>query len=318
MFPAMKAVRCIENQARVVAVPAPTGDGVRVKVVSAGICGSDLHLIAMWPLEATLGHEFAGVLSDGTAVAVEPLDPCWQCDPCRNGDYHRCVRGAAMVIGVGLDGGMAEECLVPESAIVPLPAGLTPRDACRVEPLAVAVHGLRRGDVRTTDNVAIVGGGAIGLCAVAAARAIGARVDLGARHDAQHAAGNQIGAGVLADGASSLYDVVVDAAGTAESLQQCINLAKPGARMILLATYWGGMQIPGFDLCMKEINVIPSAQYNRLGPSRDVDVAATILATNPNIARSLITHRFPLDAAAEAFAVAADRRAGAIKVVLEP
>ena len=88
--------------------------------------------------------------------------------------------------------------------------------------------------------------------------------------------------------------------------------------MILLATYWGGMQIPGFDLCMKEVNVIPSAQYNRQGPSRDVDVAATILATTPIVAQSLITHRFPLDAAAQAFAVAADRSAGAIKVVLEP
>jgi 2-desacetyl-2-hydroxyethyl bacteriochlorophyllide A dehydrogenase len=314
----MKAVRCIDHQAQVVMVPAPTGDGVRVKVASAGICGSDLHLISMWPLEATLGHEFAGFLSDGTAVAVEPLDPCWECDPCRNGDYHRCVRGAAMVIGVGLDGGMAEECVVPASSIVALPAGLSPRDACLVEPLAVAVHGIRRGDLRTSERVAIVGGGAIGLCAVAAARAVGARVDLAARHDAQRTAGQRLGAGTIADDASSTYDVVIDAAGTTESLQQCIHLAKPGARMILLATYWGGMQIPGFDLCMKEVNVIPSAQYNRQGPSRDVDVAATILATTPIVAQSLITHRFPLDAAAQAFAVAADRSAGAIKVVLEP
>jgi 2-desacetyl-2-hydroxyethyl bacteriochlorophyllide A dehydrogenase len=314
----MKAVRCVDNQARIVAVPAPTGVGVRVKVASAGICGSDLHLIAMWPLEATLGHEFAGYLSDGTPVAVEPLDPCWACDPCRNGDYHRCLRGAAMVIGVGIDGGMAEECIVPESSIVSLPAGLSPRDACLVEPLAVAVHGVRRGNVRTAERVAIVGGGAIGLCGVAAVRAIGAPVDLVARHDAQRAAGDQLGAGIVGDDAASAYDVVIDAAGTTESLQQCIHLAKPGARMILLATYWGGMQLPGFDLCMKEIDVIPAAQYNRQGPSRDVDVAATILATNPLVARSLITHRFPLDAAAEAFAVAADRQAGAIKVVLEP
>ena len=314
----MKAVRCVNNQARIVAVPAPTGEGVRVKIASAGICGSDLHLIAMWPLEATLGHEFAGYLSDGTPVAVEPLDPCWACEACRNGDYHRCVRGAAMVIGVGIDGGMAEECIVPESSIVSLPAGLSPRDACLVEPLAVAVHGVRRGDVRVADRVAIVGGGAIGLCGVAAARAIGAQTDLVARHDAQRAAGSALGAGSVAEDVSSAYDVVIDAAGTTESLQQCIHLAKPGARMILLATYWGGMQLPGFDLCMKEINIVPAAQYNRQGPSRDVDVAATILATNPLIARSLITHRFPLDAAAEAFAVAADRQAGAIKVVLEP
>jgi 2-desacetyl-2-hydroxyethyl bacteriochlorophyllide A dehydrogenase len=314
----MKAVRCVEQRAQVVTVPAPAGEGVRVKVASAGICGSDLHLVAMWPLEATLGHEFAGYLSDGTAVAVEPLDPCWVCDPCRNGDYHRCVRGAAMVLGVGLDGGMAEECLVPESSIVALPTGLSPRDACLVEPLAVAVHGVRRGDVRPTERVAIVGGGAIGLCAVAAARAVGAPVDLVARHDAQRAAGDRLGASPVTDGSASAYDVVVDAAGTTESLQQCIDLAKPGARMILLATYWAGMQLPGFEVCMKEVNIIPAAQYNRLGPSRDVDVAAAILAANPAIPQSLITHRFPLEAAADAFATAADRRAGAIKVVLEP
>ena len=69
-----------------------------------------------------------------------------------------------MVIGVGIDGGMAEECIVPESSIVALPSGLSPRDACLVEPLAVAVHGIRRGDVRAAEQVAIVGGGAIGLC----------------------------------------------------------------------------------------------------------------------------------------------------------
>jgi threonine dehydrogenase-like Zn-dependent dehydrogenase len=58
--------------------------------------------------------------------------------------------------------------------------------------------------------------------------------------------------------------------------------------------------------------------YRRSGPSRDVDVAAAILAADPGIARTLVTHRFPLDAAGEAFAVARDRAAGAIKVVLEP
>jgi 2-desacetyl-2-hydroxyethyl bacteriochlorophyllide A dehydrogenase len=314
----MRAVRCVDNRAQVVDVPAPSGDGVRVKVASAGICGSDLHLLAMWPLQATLGHEFAGFLDDGTAVAVEPLDPCWQCDPCRNGDYHRCVRGAAMVIGVGIDGGMADECLVPSSAIVALPSGLSPRDACLVEPMAVAVHGVRRGGVHTSERVAIVGGGAIGLCGVAAVQATGARVDLAARHDAQREAGARLGARPVDEQAAGTYDVVVDAAGNTESLQQCIDLAKPGARLILLATYWQGMQLPGFEVCMKEVTIIPAAQYNRAGPSRDVDVAATILATQPVIAQSLITHRFPLDAAADAFATAADRKAGAIKVVLEP
>jgi threonine dehydrogenase-like Zn-dependent dehydrogenase len=150
-----------------------------------------------------------------------------------------------MVIGVGLDGGMAEQCVIPESAIVALPSGLAPRDACLVEPMAVAVHGIRRGGVHATEQVAIVGGGAIGLCGVAAALAVGATVDLVARHDAQRAAGARLGAGAVGDDSANRYDVVIDAAGTTEALQQCIELAKPGARLILLATYWSGLQLRG-------------------------------------------------------------------------
>ncbi len=69
---------------------------------------------------------------------------------------------------------------------------------------------------------------------------------------------------------------------------------------------------------MKEIDVVPASMYARHGVARDIDVAAGILAAHPEIGESLITHRFPLDAAGEAFRVAGERAAGAIKVVLEP
>lgn len=311
----MRAVRAKDHRVEIVEVPPPAGEGVRVKVAAAGICGSDLHLLAMWPLQATLGHEFAGFLPDGTPVAVEPLAPCGTCAQCVGGEYHRCVQGPAITIGVGRDGGMADECLVPESSLVRLPAGLPVGDACLVEPLAVAVHGLRRGRVGPSDRVAVVGGGAIGLSAVAALGAVGASVEIEARHEHQRAAAERLGASAVGDGG---YDVVIDAAGTSSSLERCVRLAGPGARMILLGTYWDGMQLNGLELCMKEIDIIPSAMYNRTGPSRDVDTAAAVLASNPEIARSIVTHRFPLDAAGEAFAVAADRASGAIKVVLEP
>jgi threonine dehydrogenase-like Zn-dependent dehydrogenase len=87
----------------------------------------------------------------------------------------------------------------------------------------------------------------------------------------------------------------------------------------MLATYWDGdLVIPSLGVGMKEVSLVPSSMYGRVGPSRDIDVAATLLATRPEIVDAIITHRFPLDAAAEAFAVARDRSAGAIKVVLEP
>ena len=92
----------------------------------------------------------------------------------------------------------------------------------------------------------------------------------------------------------------------------------PGGKLILLASYWDGLALPGIPLCLNEIDVHPSSLYGRVGDSRDFDVAARILAENPEIARSLITHRLPLDAAAEAFRIAGDRSAGAIKVVLQP
>jgi threonine dehydrogenase-like Zn-dependent dehydrogenase len=298
----------------VVETPAPTGEGVRVRIGSAGICGSDLHLLA-WSLPVVMGHEMAGVLDDGTPVAVEPIAPCGTCGPCLAGETQRCVTGPAMVQGVGRDGGMADEVVVPASALSRLAAGVSVRDACLVEPIAVAVHGIRRGGVVASDRVAVIGGGSIGQCALVAAQAVGARVDLAARHDRQRAVGERLGAGTV----EGDYDVVVEAAGTASAIADAVERCRPGGRIVLLGSYWDGdVPIPGQTIAMKEITLVPASMYGRVGPSRDFDVAATIFAARPEVADAIITHRFPLDAAAEAFEVAADRAAGAIKVVLEP
>jgi threonine dehydrogenase-like Zn-dependent dehydrogenase len=309
----MRAVRAVDGAASVVDAPAPAGDGVRVKVASAGICGSDLHLLA-WSLPVVMGHEMAGTLADGRAVAVEPIAPCWSCPACHVGDYNRCAIGPAMVLGVGRDGGMADECVVPATAIVPLPSGVSAADGCLVEPLAVAVHGVRRVRVAAGDRVAVVGGGSIGQTALVAAQAVGAQVDLEARHDRQRDAAARLGAGPVSDG----YDVVVEAAGTAEALARAVELCRPGGRVLVLGTYWApGVELPR-AVCLQEIDLIPASMYSRSGPSRDIDVAAAVLSSRPELADTLITHRFPLDAAVEAFAAARDRAAGAIKVVLEP
>jgi len=296
-------------------VDPPSADAVSVRVVSAGICGSDLHLVAgAFPVKGTLGHEFAGVLPDGRPVAIEPLAACGHCEFCLAGDYNLCRRGPSILLGLERDGGMADRVAVPPGSIVPLPSGLEPRDACLVEPLAVAVHGMRLAGLRGAQRVAIVGAGTIGLCAVAAALAGGAQVGLLARHEAQREAGRRLGAGEI-DGE---YPLVVDAAGTRSALERAVSLCRPGGTLLLLASYWDGLELPGFAVALKEIRVVPASMYARDGTARDVDVAAALLATRPAVAETLITHRFPLDAASEAFAVAADRASGAIKVVLEP
>ena len=311
----MRAVRCPDGIPTVVEVPAPSGEGVVVEVASAGICGSDLHLLDLG-LTATFGHEIAGRLPDGKPVAVEPLAPCRACAPCRAGDYHQCALGPAIVFGVGRDGGMADKVLAPVSSITPLPGGIDPNDACLVEPLAVAVHGVRRGGVGGTDRVAVIGGGTIGLMALVAAQHCGAEVDLAARHDRQREAAERLGAGeVDGDG----YDLVIEAAGSASALADAVNRCRPGGTVVLLGSYWDGtVEMPGLSITMKEVTLIPSVMYNRVGPSRDFDTAAAVLAARPELPAAVITHRFPLDAAGDAFTTARDRRSGAIKVVLEP
>jgi 2-desacetyl-2-hydroxyethyl bacteriochlorophyllide A dehydrogenase len=267
----------------------------------------------------TLGHEIAGVTENGTPVAIEPLAPCSRCDPCRRGDEHLCAVGSAMLFGVGLDGGMADRIVVPERCLVPLPAGVAVRDASLVEPLAVVVHSLRRSAARPDQRVVVIGGGTIGLCAVAAARARGCDVALVARHDAQRAAGERLGATAITDtAADGGYDIVIEAAGSESALRQAVGLARPGGTVVIPGVYWGPVAMPGLAMCLKEVSLCPTALYSRTATGRDIDAAAALLATTPGLADTLITHRFPLEAAAEAFATAASRDQGAIKVVLEP
>lgn len=311
----MRAVRCCEKQVQLVEVPKPTREeGVRIRVKSAGICGSDLHLVALgMPPERTLGHEFAGVLDDGRAVAVEPLVPCGSCDLCAEGRFNLCRAGISGIVGIGRDGGMADEIWLPERCLVPLAEELAVEDACLVEPLAVAVHGIRAGGVARGDRVAVIGGGSIGLCALVAARSEGAEVALSARHPHQFEAAKRLGAVAL----ESEYPIVVDCAGTGEALAQAVSLCRPGGTLILLASYWQGMALPGTAICMKEVKIVPASMYAHCHDVSDFQLAAQILAGQPDVADTLITHRIPLDEAPRAFEIARDRQAGAIKVVME-
>lgn len=316
----MKAVRGAGGVATLVdvAVGEPAGESVVVRVASSGICGSDLHLLD-WDLPVVLGHELAGTTPDGTPVAVEPVSPCGRCERCAAGDYNLCDTAGGAIIGVGRDGGLAEVCVVPEAALVKLPDGVGLSDACLIEPLAIGVHGVRRAGLAAGDRVAVVGAGSIGLLAVVAAQSAGAAVDVQARHDHQREAALRLGAGLVDAEGPHDYEVAVDAAGTAEALAQAAALVRPGGRVLVLGTYWEpATTLPGMTLAMKEVDVIPSYMYSRGQAGRDIDAAAALLAARPETGRTVITHRFPLDAAVEAFATAQDRAAGAVKVVVEP
>ncbi len=321
----MKVIRVLDGVPTLVdeATPAAgrTGDDVRVKIAAVGICGSDLHLLEMGFAEGSvLGHEISGHLDDGTAVAIEPFRSCGACHSCDQGDRHRCTGGSVGIFGVmGADGGMAEYMLVPDEALVPLAPGVAIGDASLVENLAVAVHALNRARLDARDRVAVVGAGPIGLASAAALSRRGYDVSIAARHDHQRAAAERIGASVIDDSNGRLdgFDVVFDAVGSTASLKEAVKRVAFQGRIVMVGSFWGDVGVD-VGLLMQEAELIPAMMYGRTPNGREIDGAAQLLAELPDLGAAMITHRFPLDAATEAFGAASDRAAGAIKVVFEP
>jgi threonine dehydrogenase-like Zn-dependent dehydrogenase len=151
---------------------------------------------------------------------------------------------------------------------------------------------------------------------VAGARRLGVEeVALQARHPHQRAAGERLGATV---GTEGLYDVVIEAAGTPAGLASCGELVAPGGTIVVLGVHFGPVQLDWMPLFHREARLIPSLGYCAHDGGREMEDAAAMLADVPDIARTVITHRFPIDDAVEAFRVAADKTEGAIRVVIEP
>jgi threonine dehydrogenase-like Zn-dependent dehydrogenase len=310
----MRAVRHTSAGPTVVTVPEPEGDGVRVDVVASGICSSDLLGVSFAPEPVTLGHEFSARTPSGAAVAVLPNAPCGECDRCVAGDDQLCRELRPTIHGFFRDGGMADAVVVRQSSLVPLPSGVDVRDACLVEPLAVALHTAHRLDRRPGERVLVVGAGVIGLSCIAVLRDLGFEVDVEARHPHQQQAAEALGARV---GASGEYDGVIEAAGSQRALDGAVEWTRPGGTIAIAATYGAGVTI-GVDLSLKEVTLRPAFTYGHHHGRREFDEAAEILGRVPDFPGVVVTHRFPLDVAALAFRVAADRASGAIKVVLEP
>jgi 2-desacetyl-2-hydroxyethyl bacteriochlorophyllide A dehydrogenase len=311
----VKAVRAGNGGVAVVDVEEPPGSGELVDIKATSVCASDLGYVAMG-FDKILGHELAGLREDGTAVVVEALYGCMECEQCRRGAYNLCPTHPRRALGVGVDGGMADQFRAPSERLVPLPSGLDLRDACLAEPASVSWHALRLADTGPGKRVAVVGGGALGLLAVAGARHMGAEVvALEARYPHQREAGERLGARA---GADAEYDVVIEAAGTPASIDRAIELVAPRGTIVVPGLHLGTVELNWMPLFHREARVIPSLGYCRHEDGREMEHAAAMLADDREIAAALITHRFPIEDAAEAFRVAGDRSSGAIRVVIEP
>lgn len=266
--------------------PTPKLGEVLVQIKAAGICSSDLSRVygtGAYHYPIILGHEFAGVASDGRHVGVFPLLPCHACESCKARHYETCSNYS--YIGSRQDGAFAEFVAVPEWNLIKLPGSVTFEQAALLEPAAVALHAVKQVDLRQMHNATVIGDGAIGRLIARWLEIFGIEhVDLLGRNDKptfEH------------------YDTCFEAVGTTDSVRRSIELTKPNGQLVLVGNpnvdfgidqklYW---QILRKQLCVK-------GSWNSFYPSdwQEVLDNAEVLRLD-----SFISHRYPFKELGKAF-----------------
>lgn len=308
----MLAVTANKGQISVTEKEIPMGDGELITVTSAGICGSDLHLIEAGLSNVVLGHEFGGYTADGRLVAVRPTGECGTCHSCRTFTASTCTEATSRAHGIAIDGGLAQYVRVESSRLFEVPSTVSPSDVGIVEPLAVAIHGINRISPIPGSRALVVGAGSIGLLAAATLDARGIDVDIVARHPHQFAAAEQLGIRAV-ESPSNDYDYSFDAVCTQQSFDQCVAATRPRGTLLEFGMVWSPVALSN-QFMLKEISIIPSIYYSHDHEHNDFEEAVQLLDSQPHIARAIVTHRFPLHEAAQAFDTAKNRHLGAIKV----
>ena len=310
----MLAVTASQGVISIVERDTPEGNGELIAVTSSGICGSDLHMIEAGLSGVVLGHEFGGHTSSGQLVAIRPTGECGTCQQCSAGHSQTCSMAGRSLHGMSRDGGLAEFVLVDQNQIFPMPAGVDPASVGLVEPLAVVIHGINRSNIEKGSRAVVIGAGSIGLLTAAVLIDRGVSVDIVTRHPHQSLAAEKLGAHPVSEPGSN-YDVSFDAVCSQQSFDACVQATRPCGTLLEFGMFWSPVTLNN-SLMMKEITVIPSIFYGHNHEHHDFVEAVDVLARLPFIIDAVITHRFALTDAAEAFRVAADRKSGAIKVHL--
>ncbi len=312
--------------------PEPGPADVIVRVGACGMCGTDVHIaegeFPPTPYPIVPGHEFAGEvvavgpdvreLSVGAQVAVDPSLFCGHCDFCRVQRGNLCSNWGA--IGDTVDGAFAQLVRAPARNAYKLPEGTSMRVGALVEPLACAVHGVRRLEPGPGDSVLITGAGTMGLLLVQLLLRDGAaRVVVVDRNEQRLKIASSLGASAVATSVAAAsehdrdFDAVVDATGVPEVVQQGIDAVRRGGKMMIfgVAPEDARVSLSPFRVYNDEITLIGSmAVLFTFQPALEL-LRAGAIALEP-----LLTHTFPLDEFGQALDTM--RRGEGVKVQVLP
>jgi L-iditol 2-dehydrogenase len=318
-------------------IPKPDYDEALVRVKAVGICGSDIHWYedggtgeAGITTPFVLGHEFGGLVEggslDGLRVAVDPAVPCDTCEYCLEGKPNLCpdhyFAGHAPH-----DGALREYIAWPMKTMVPVPDRFSYEDIAVLEPLGVAIHTVDLGHVKPGMMVGVYGCGPIGLLTIQVARAAGAseivatdilphRLEaakaLGADRVIQATPEGDERAQILADTHNDGVDVAFEVAGENSAVETAIETAKPGGRVVLCGIPADNqVSFKASSARRKGLSIMMVRRMKHVYPR-----AVKMVEAGQVDVRSVVSHRFPLEKATEAFELA-EKREG-LKIIINP
>ena len=323
--------------------PRPPGPReVLVRVATVGVCGSDLHYYRTGRIGAQAvefpwipGHECAGTVVEagaqaerrrpGQRVAIDPLLPCGRCDQCRAGRKHTCRSQKFLGSPGQAPGALTEYLVLPEECCFPIPGAMTLVEAAVVEPFSIALYAQRMAGLGAGSKIAVLGAGPIGLCVLLACRAAahvtGYVTDLlderlaVARACGADWTGNPRGVNIVAALTRTEpqgMDFVFECAGEQETLDQALELLKPGGTLLILGIPEADRVSFNIDLLRrKELEIRNVRRQNQcVAPAIDLAARGAV-----NL-RTLVTHHFTLSQTAAAFETVANYRDGAVKAII--
>jgi (R,R)-butanediol dehydrogenase/meso-butanediol dehydrogenase/diacetyl reductase len=300
----------------VIEVPRPEpGPGeVLLRVGFCGICGSDLEALhtGMYEPGLVIGHEFAGVIVEvgpgvtnwrpGERAVVNDAIPCGACGPCQAGRLDGCED--LTMVGVTHDGAMGEYVKISARGVHRLPDGMSLRQGALVEPLAVALHGVRRSRLKPGDHVLVMGAGPIGLLTLQCALLAGARTAVVTEIDpARTELAGRLGAtavldptrdnvGVALTGLTQGQgpDVIYVCTGAAQPHRDAVSLARRGGQVFLL-----GLCVEPVETDFLSVVLNDLCMEGSLAGRAEFPAAIDFIAQGRVDVESLISHQIPLE-----------------------
>ena len=335
----MRALLCVKPGELAVierSRPAPGPGEVLVRIRRAGVCGTDLHIFEgshpFLEYPRVIGHELSGEVEEtgpgcttavGQKVFVIPYLSCGECVACRRGKTNCCQRIA--VLGVHIDGGMADYVSVPEGNVAAAD-GVTLDQAAMVEFLAIGAHAVRRANPQEGDRVLVVGAGPIGAgCMIFAHLHGGSVTALDMRQDRLDFCRKELGVDhTVAAGADTLaalskltggdlFDIVIDATGKAGSMAAGFDYVAHGGTYVLVSVVRDTIAFSDPNFHAREISLLGSRNATR------ADFVEVFQAMRDGLVptAALATHRATLEQSATLFPEWIKPETGVIKALIE-